>query len=159
MSVLPANDSPEVSLDLPDAAATVALGVALGARLSPGDAVMLYGALGAGKTTLARGAVAGFLGREEETPSPTYTLVQTYEGPRGQLWHADLYRLKDPSEAEELGLEDAFTDAAVLIEWPERLAVLPARRLDIRLSQAGEGRRARLAAHGGAAPLIQDLHA
>jgi len=140
-------DSREIAL--PDAAATEALGRCLGARLTPGDVVCLSGALGAGKTTLARGAIAAWTGRTEEAPSPTYTLVQTYEGERGELWHVDLYRLKHPRDAWELGLEDAFAVAATLIEWPERLeGQLPRDRLEIELSPAGEGRRAALLGHG-----------
>lgn len=140
-------DSRDIAL--PDAAATEALGARLGAKLAPGDVVCLSGALGAGKTTLARGAIEAWTGEAVETPSPTYTLVQTYDGPRGELWHCDLYRLKRPEEAWELGLEDAFASAACLIEWPERLAhLLPQDRLDVDLAPVGEGRRARLSAHG-----------
>lgn len=134
---------------LPDAAATVALGRRLGERLEPGDVVCLSGHLGAGKTTLARGAIEAWTGSTEEAPSPTYTLVQTYDGPSGELWHVDLYRLKRPEDAWELGLEDAFISAACLIEWPERLeGALPKHRLDIVLATEGQGRRAALSAHG-----------
>jgi tRNA threonylcarbamoyladenosine biosynthesis protein TsaE len=140
-------DSREIPL--PDPASTLDLGRRLGARLSPGDVVCLSGGLGAGKTTLARGAIEAWTGQPEEAPSPTYTLVQTYEGARGQLWHVDLYRLKRPDEAWELGLEDAFFDAACLIEWPERLeGQLPRERLDIALTQDGDGRRAVLSGAG-----------
>jgi tRNA threonylcarbamoyladenosine biosynthesis protein TsaE len=137
------------AIALADAAATHALGRRVGERLTPGDVVCLAGNLGAGKTTLARGVIEAWTGEAEEAPSPTYTLVQTYEGPRGELWHVDLYRLKQPQEAWELGLEDAFAIAATLIEWPERLeGHLPHDRLDIELSPEGEGRRAALTAHG-----------
>lgn len=140
-------DSREIALA--DPAATEALGARLGARLAPGDVVCLSGNLGAGKTTLARGVIAAWTGEQEETPSPTYTLVQTYEGPRGELWHVDLYRLKRPDDAWELGLEDAFAAAATLIEWPERLeGQLPRDRLDIALTSVCDGRRAALVAHG-----------
>ena len=140
-------DSRDIAL--PDAAATQALGARLGARLTQGDVVCLAGNLGAGKTTLARGVIEAWTGEAEEAPSPTYTLVQTYEGARGELWHVDLYRLKRPQEAWELGLDDAFATAATLIEWPERLeGHLPHDRLDIALSPEGEGRRAALTAHG-----------
>jgi tRNA threonylcarbamoyladenosine biosynthesis protein TsaE len=140
-------DSREIAL--PDPAATQALGRRVGARLTSGDVVCLAGNLGAGKTTLARGVIDAWTGRAQEVPSPTYTLVQTYEGRGGELWHVDLYRLKRPEEAWELGLEDAFASAATLIEWPERLeGSLPRDRLDIELSPAGEGRRAALTAHG-----------
>lgn len=134
---------------LSDAAATVAFGARVGAGLRAGDIVCLSGGLGAGKTTFARGAIAAWLGAAEEAPSPTYTLLQIYEGPKGALWHADLYRLKRPEEAWELGLEDAYAEAACLIEWPDRLgAALPADRLDLALDFEGEGRRAHLKAHG-----------
>jgi tRNA threonylcarbamoyladenosine biosynthesis protein TsaE len=137
------------AITLPDAAATQALGARLGARLAQGDVVCLAGNLGAGKTTLARGVIEAWTGRPEEAPSPTYTLVQTYEGPRGELWHVDLYRLKRAGDAWELGLEDAFAAAATVIEWPERLeGQLPRDRLDIELRPEGEGRRAALTAHG-----------
>lgn len=134
---------------LPDAAATVALGRRLGEKLGPGDVVCLFGDLGAGKTTLSRGAIEAWTGADEDAPSPTYTLVQTYDGPRGELWHVDLYRLKQPDDAWELGLEDAFATAACLIEWPERLeGQLPRDRLDVALTPAGAGRTAKLNAHG-----------
>lgn len=141
------HDSREFALA--DAAATRGLGERLGARMTLGDVVCLSGGLGAGKTTLARGAISAWTGANEDAPSPTYTLVQTYEGPRGELWHVDLYRLRRPDEAWELGLEDAFASAACLIEWPERLeGQLPRDRLDIALVPQGEGRRASLTAHG-----------
>ena len=134
---------------LADPAATVALGARLGAQLQRGDVVCLTGGLGAGKTTLARGAIEAWTGEAQEAPSPTYTLVQTYDGVRGQLWHVDLYRLKLAKEAFELGLDDAFADAACLIEWPERLdGALPRDRLDIALETQGEGRRATLNGRG-----------
>jgi tRNA threonylcarbamoyladenosine biosynthesis protein TsaE len=140
-------DSREITL--PDAAATLALGRRVGARLKVGDVVCLSGGLGAGKTTLARGAIEAWTGEAEEAPSPSYTLVQTYEGARGELWHCDLYRLKRPEDASELGLEDAFAAAATLIEWPGRLAgALPRDRLDIDLAPFNDGRRATLKAHG-----------
>ncbi len=136
-------------LALADEAATLALGRRLGVRLAAGDVVCLTGGLGAGKTTLARGAIEAWTERPEEAPSPTFTLVQIYAGPRGDLWHVDLYRLKQPEEAWELGLEEAFIDAACLIEWPERLAgAVPRDRLDIELTPSGAGRSAKLSAYG-----------
>ncbi len=134
---------------LPDAAATAAFGERLCARLQVGESVCLSGELGAGKTTLARGAIEAWTGAPEEAPSPTYTLVQTYQGARGELWHVDLYRLKTAEEAWELGLEDAFQQAACLIEWPDRLeGLLPRDRLDVELRPDGAGRTATLVAHG-----------
>jgi tRNA threonylcarbamoyladenosine biosynthesis protein TsaE len=137
---------------LPDLAATGALGAAIAAELGAGDAVALWGDLGAGKTTLAR-AVLRALGVEEDVPSPTFTLVQFYAAPGLMLAHFDLYRITRPEEAHEIGLDQALDDGAVIIEWPERLAGhLPTDRLDIELSiiETGEGeqRAARLIANG-----------
>jgi tRNA threonylcarbamoyladenosine biosynthesis protein TsaE len=138
-----------VRIALTDPAATEALGRRLAAILRPGDVVCLSGDLGAGKTTLARGAIAAWTGVVEEAPSPTYTLVQTYAGAGGELWHVDLYRLSRPDDAWELGLEDAFANAVCLIEWPERLAgQLPRDRLDVTLTALGTGRMATLAGRG-----------
>ena len=136
---------------LADETATETCGARLARALAPGDAVMLSGGLGAGKSALARAVVRALLGAPDaEVPSPSYTLVNVYETPRGEVWHADLYRLADMSETAELGLDDAFDTAIVLLEWPERLgAALPARRLEIALEIAGEtARRARVTAHG-----------
>jgi len=103
---------------------TCALAQVLGPRLSPGDVVLLSGEVGAGKTHFARCLIQGLLDDPEDVPSPTYTLVQSYPGPAGEIWHADLYRLTDTAEIEELGLIDAFETAICLVEWPDRLAEL-----------------------------------
>jgi len=110
------------SLALADALQTEKLGAALADRLRPGDVVALSGPLGAGKTTLARGALAA-LGLAGDAPSPSFSLVIAYEPPdvRLPLWHVDLYRIEEPEEIEELGLDDARIDSALLIEWPERM--------------------------------------
>ena len=140
-----------MSLDirLADAEATEALGAALALRLRPGDAVCLYGPLGAGKTTLARGLIRALTGPEEDVPSPTFTLMQLYEGPRFSVSHFDLYRLEQAGEVDELGLDEALEDGAALIEWPQRLGGrLPPDRLDIEIAFDAEGRLARLTPHG-----------
>jgi len=138
-----------ILVPLPDAAATEALGAKLAAQLAVGDALLLYGDLGAGKTTLARGLVGAWTGLGDETPSPTYTLVQTYEGPDGELWHFDLYRLESPDDAEELGLDEALASGVAVIEWPERLgAFAPPNRVELRLAMDGEGRRAEIMGFG-----------
>jgi len=107
---------------LPDAAATEALGHELGRLVRPGDVVALFGDLGAGKTSLARGALAA-LGLAEEAPSPTFAIIQPYAPPEVSfpVAHVDLYRIDDPKDAEELGLDEMLEDGALLIEWPERL--------------------------------------
>ena len=135
--------------DLPDQDATARLGAAVAAALQPGEAICLTGPLGAGKSTLARGLVRALTRPEEDVPSPTFTLVQFYDGARFPLAHFDLYRLERPEEAFEIGLDEALEDGAAVIEWPERLGGrLPADRLDIDIAMNGEGRTARLAAHG-----------
>jgi len=108
-----------MTVALPDLAATARLGEAIGGRLAPGDAVLLKGNLGSGKTTLAR-AILAARGVSENVPSPTFTLVQAYETPGLLVSHYDLYRLKRESELDELGLDEALEQGAVLIEWPER---------------------------------------
>jgi len=126
---------------LSDAGATEAFGQRLAAQLRAGDAVALFGALGAGKTTLARGILRG-LGHVGDVASPTFPIVQTYEPPdtRISVWHVDLYRIEDASELAELGLDDAKRDAALLIEWPERLPALWPDALRLTLAVAGAGR-------------------
>ena len=103
---------------LADMAATRAAGQALAERLQAGDVVTLSGPLGVGKTALAR-AILGRLGHVGDVPSPTFAIVQPYEAVHPPIWHVDLYRIEDPSELEELGL-DASADGVLLVEWPER---------------------------------------
>ena len=118
-----------ITVDLPDEKATAAFAARLAALAAPGDVIALKGELGAGTTTLARAFIRA-RGGGETVPSPTFTLVQLYDLPGGTVWHFDLYRLRRPDEAWELGIEDAFRDGISLIEWPERLGdLLPARRL------------------------------
>jgi tRNA threonylcarbamoyladenosine biosynthesis protein TsaE len=107
---------------LANEAETVEIGRRLAMALRPGDVVALRGGLGAGKTALARGALMA-LGLEGEAPSPTFAIVQPYAPPelRMAVAHADLYRLDDPDEVEELGLDDYLAEGALIVEWPERM--------------------------------------
>jgi tRNA threonylcarbamoyladenosine biosynthesis protein TsaE len=132
----------ERTIPLPDLAATRDLGARIAAALRIGDVVALEGDLGTGKTTLAR-AILEALGVRETVPSPTFTLVQHYETPRLQVQHYDLYRIERAHEIEELGLDEALDEGAVLIEWPERApAWLPDDRLHVRLSLSRGARQA-----------------
>ncbi len=147
---------PGLTLILPDAAATDRLGAALSARLRPGDTVLLSGELGAGKSHLARAIIQSLQARSgavEDVPSPTYTLVQTYRAGEVELLHADLYRLGDPSELDELGLDEAMGRAICLIEWPDRLDAVPPGALAVALAPEGAGRRATLDGPGWPARL------
>lgn len=134
-----------MTLDLPDLAAMEAFGARIARQLRAGDVVALSGGLGAGKTTLARAIIAA-LGYQGEVPSPTFTLVQTYDPPLVglPLVHADFYRLEYAEEAEQLGLDDYREGAALLAEWPEKAGGFEhePQCLSIALEIAGEGRRA-----------------
>ena len=129
-------------ISLKGAQDTQAFGRTLAAILRVGDVVALSGDLGVGKSTLAR-AVIQKLTNQDEVPSPTFTLVQTYGCPNGdQVWHFDCYRLSQAEEAYELGIEEAFDDAICLIEWPEKLeGLLPSQCLWLVLEEAGNGRQ------------------
>ncbi|MGE0724034.1 MAG: tRNA (adenosine(37)-N6)-threonylcarbamoyltransferase complex ATPase subunit type 1 TsaE [Alphaproteobacteria bacterium] len=151
-----------ITLPLADVEATERLAAAVARRARPGEAILLAGDLGTGKTTFARAFVRARTGRVEDVPSPTFTLVQTYPDPAGEIWHVDLYRLESPDDAEELGLDEAFARAIVLVEWPDRLAgQVPADRLEIAFGYgaAEDGRVARLAGHGAWAARIAALAA
>ena len=126
---------------LGDEQATAHLGAALAVRARPADVITLSGPLGVGKTALARGFLAA-LGHEGEAPSPTFAIVQPYEDLVPPVWHFDLYRIEQPSELAELGL-DAAADAVLLVEWPERAgegAWRDALRLDLEFAEAGARR-------------------
>ena len=131
-------------MPLPNEQATEALGATLAARLKPGDVVGLKGDLGAGKTTLARAIIrAAAADPDLIVPSPTFTLVEVYDTPRGSFWHFDLYRLDDPEQVYELGWEEARAEGIVLLEWPERLGQLLPKHLSVTLELASDdGRRA-----------------
>ena len=122
-------------------AATIAFGGQLAERARPGDVIALSGPLGVGKTTLARGILAGF-GHSDEVPSPSFALVQPYEALDPPAWHVDLYRLEGRSELDELGLDSAG-EAILLVEWPERAgadAWPNALRLSLDFAEAGARR-------------------
>jgi tRNA threonylcarbamoyladenosine biosynthesis protein TsaE len=138
---------------LDDERATARAGVGLARRVRPGDVVTLSGPLGVGKTALARSMIEA-LGHRGEVPSPSFSLVQPYEQLDPPVWHVDLYRIEDPAEIDELGL-DAAADAVLVIEWPERagdnawpdalrltldFAASGARRLTAKVPPAWEGR-------------------
>lgn len=129
---------------LEDEAATLAFGRALAAVVRAGDVIALSGDLGTGKTTLARGLLAA-LGLAEEAPSPSFAIVQPYDIPEVRLpvAHVDLYRLDDPEDAQELGLDDMREDSVLVIEWPERLgAALWPDALLLGLQPTADGARA-----------------
>ena len=114
-------------IDLTDESRTLRLARALAPHLRPGDVLALSGEIGAGKSVFARALIKArlaALGLDEDVPSPTFTLVQTYRAGDLEIWHSDLYRLTDPDEVVELGLDDAFGTALCLIEWPDRLGTL-----------------------------------
>jgi tRNA threonylcarbamoyladenosine biosynthesis protein TsaE len=143
---------------LPDLAAMTAYGRRIAARLRPGDVVALSGGLGAGKTTLARAIIAA-LGHAGEVPSPTFTIIETYDAPplRLPVVHADFYRLEDPSELAEIGLDDYREGAVLLAEWPGHAGGFghdPA-CLEIALEPVGEsGEGGRIAIARGAADWV-----
>jgi len=148
-----------LTLPLPDLDATARLGARLASALMPGDALLLEGDLGAGKTTLARHIIAAMTG-VQDAPSPTYTLVQHYDTHAGGLLlHADLYRLETPEELDELGIEEALDHGAALIEWPDRMGDWrPTDRLDIQLTETRDGtRQAVLTAYGSWETRLEQL--
>lgn len=126
-------------------ASTAQIAQRLGRGLRMGDVVLLSGPVGAGKSHFARALIQSrlaALGRSEDVPSPTYTIVQSYDLNDVEIWHADLYRLGGPSECDELGLLDAFESAICLVEWPDRLGHLtPQGALHLTLDPEGETRR------------------
>lgn len=112
------------TLSLPNVAATKLVAQRIAAALQVGDVLLLDGPVGAGKSYFCRALIQSLQSEPEDVPSPTFTLVQTYDTQKGEVWHADLYRLGGPDEAIELGLIDAMETAICLIEWPDRLGEL-----------------------------------
>lgn len=144
-----ATDSDKLVISLANLDATARLAAATARLLHTGDVVALEGDLGAGKTAFARALVRELTGGGEEVPSPTFTLLQTYDAPDFTIWHFDLYRLEKPEDAFELGIEDAMADGVTLIEWPDRLGrYLPRDRLIVRMDYA-DGEAARIATLSG----------
>ncbi len=134
MSASP-KDQAAITIDLPDESATCELARRLAPLLGIGDVVALHGDLGAGKTAFARALIRALVGADEEVPSPTFTLVQTYNSPTGPIFHFDLYRIVSPDELTEIGWDEALADGLTLVEWPSRAgALLPASRIDVRLA-------------------------
>jgi tRNA threonylcarbamoyladenosine biosynthesis protein TsaE len=147
---------------LPDAEATTRLGAAIASSLRPAETVLLYGPLGMGKSTLARGLIRALTRPDEDVPSPTFTLVQFYDS-TPPVAHFDLYRLTRPEEAAEIGLDEALDEGCAVIEWPERLGDDPAAwlgpdRLSVTLSEQGDGRRATVSGAGVWETKLKDLH-
>ena len=139
-------------IHLSDAASTAKLGAEIAGHMEPGEAVLLYGHLGMGKSTLARGLIRALTTPEEDVPSPTFTLVQFYESDP-PVAHFDLYRLTRPEEAFEIGLDEALDGGFVVIEWPERLGddpggLLGPDRLVIEIGEDGDGRVATVSGAG-----------
>ena len=139
-------ESTEIDLNLPDPAATERLAAIIAAQARPGDAILLSGDLGSGKTHFARAFINALTAAIEDVPSPTFTLVQTYDALAQaapvKIWHFDLYRLKSPEETLELGIDEVFAEGIALIEWPDRLGYFkPREHLELNLAITGDSAR------------------
>ena len=133
----------EHSFLLPSQETTVLAGKALAQILTPGMFVALWGDLGTGKTALARAIIQNLNPDETDIPSPTFTLIQEYEGSAGRIFHFDLYRLSSSDEVYELGWEEA-RQGICIVEWPDRLgSLLPPMRIDIRMDYHRDDENAR----------------
>ena len=148
-----------LEMTLAQEAATVALATAIAPLLDRGDTLLLEGEIGAGKSAFARALIRARLGRLEDVPSPTFTLVQTYEDPKGDIWHCDLYRLSHPDDALELGLDEAFETAICLIEWPDRLGdEAPRNALLLSFAAGQDAHHIRITGSDRWADRLRDLH-
>ena len=132
-------------LHLPTAADTTACAMQLASKVGAGDCILLEGRLGSGKTHFARALIQEKMAeadQREHVPSPTYTLVQTYQVGELEIWHADLFRLSSPDELVELGLDEAFGNSLVIVEWPDRMGdMAPTNALCIRFEFQDHGRK------------------
>jgi len=120
---------------------TAAIGREVASTLSAGDVLLLYGDLGAGKTAFVRGLAEGLGIRRDEVSSPTFTLIQEYRGGRLPLFHVDLYRIDDPREFDELGLDEIAEDGVLAIEWADKYPLPPGRAVRVSIAHAGESER------------------
>jgi tRNA threonylcarbamoyladenosine biosynthesis protein TsaE len=121
---------------------TAAIGRQVASTLSAGDVLLLYGDLGAGKTAFVRGLAEGLGIRRDEVSSPTFTLIQEYRGGRLPLFHVDLYRIDDPREFDELGLDEIAEEGVLAIEWADKLPTVPRHAIRVTIAYAGESHRA-----------------
>lgn len=134
------------TVHLPDPESGTAFAERLASRITRPCTLLLSGDIGAGKSHMARALMRALGVTDQDIPSPTFTLVQTYDSPAGPIWHSDLYRLTGPEEAEELGLFDAFETDICLVEWPDRLGnEAPPDALWLHLTMSGQGRDLTLA--------------
>ncbi|MFK7878867.1 MAG: tRNA (adenosine(37)-N6)-threonylcarbamoyltransferase complex ATPase subunit type 1 TsaE [Roseobacter sp.] len=133
---------------LSSGAATTDAAAQLAPTLASGDTILLHGQVGAGKTHFSRAMIQSLLAVPEDVPSPTFTLVQTYDTKAGIIWHTDLYRIGSTNEIEELGLLDAFETAICLVEWPDKLGVLnPSAALNLTLTDGPDEDSRMMTAH------------
>ncbi len=149
-----------LDLTLADPDATARFAEVVAELVRPGDVLALSGDLGAGKTSFARALINAICREPVEVPSPTFTLVQSYETPKGVLWHFDLYRIRQPEEAYELGIEEAFATGISVIEWPGRLGLLlpeGALHLDFAQAAGSDARRVRVGADSAFAERLPAL--
>ena len=120
---------------------TVSFAKKFAKTLKGNEIIALWGTLGMGKTVFAKAVIQELTGRKEDVPSPTFTLLQTYDTPKGEIFHFDFYRLKNPDEAYEIGIEDAFESGICLIEWPEKIGkLLPKKAINVHFEMTDKGR-------------------